>query len=323
MTEKWKEYIFRYTDTFEYQGALRKGMPPAILCVCINGGMQGKEVNPAIPETVEELANSVYDAYKAGASMVHVHARNLEHQTQPARTTERWRDFNRAVREKCPDIIINNTTGGGISSTMEDRLSCLDAGCEIASLNTVPDMGRHKMKARNAPWPDPQPEMVYDDCVPYTYGIVESFAKEMLKRDIKPEIEVYHTGSQWVIQDLIQHDLIKKPYWLQTVMGYQTGSYPTVENVLQMLKEFPRDSLWLCAGVGQHQLPLTTLAALMGGHLRIGLEDNVYYARGQLAESNAQLVARSARIVKEVNRRVATPSEAREMLGLRATPRQI
>ena len=81
--------------------------------------------------------------------------------------------------------------------------------------------------------------------------------------------------------------------------------------------------MWLCAGVGQHQLPLTTLAALMGGHLRIGLEDDIYYAKGQLAESNAQLVARSARIVKEVNRRVATPSEAREILGLRATPRQI
>ena len=106
-------------------------------------------------------------------------------------------------------------------------------------------------------------------------------------------------------------------------MGYQTSSYGTVENVLQMLKEFPRDSLWLCAGVGRDQLPLTTLAALMGGHLRIGLEDNIYYARGQLAESNKQLVERAARIVKEVNRKVAPPAQAREMLGLRATPRSI
>ena len=155
MSEKWKEYIFKYTDTFEYLGALRKGMPPAILCVCINGGMQGKEANPAIPETVDEVANAVYDAYKAGASMVHVHGRDPKHQTQPARTPEIWRTFNQAIRDKCPDIIINNTTGGGLTSTMEDRLSCLYAGCEIASLNTVPDMGRHRMKARNPPLPDP------------------------------------------------------------------------------------------------------------------------------------------------------------------------
>ena len=173
LNEKWREYIFKYTDTFEYLGALRKGMPPAILCVCINGGMQGKEANPAIPETADEIAASVYEAYKVGASMVHIHARDPEHQTQPARKDEIWRTVNRKVRELCPEIIINNTTGGGLTSTMEDRLSCLDGGCEVASLNTVPDMGRHKMKARPSPLPDPQPEFLYDDCVPSSYAIVE------------------------------------------------------------------------------------------------------------------------------------------------------
>ncbi|MHA1887948.1 MAG: 3-keto-5-aminohexanoate cleavage protein [Promethearchaeia archaeon] len=320
---KWKEYIFDYTDTFEYLGMLRKGLPPAILCVCINGGIQGKESNPAIPETADEIADSVYEAYKAGASMVHIHARDPERQAHPATKTETWIEVNRKVREKCPDIIINNTTGGGLTSTMEDRLSCLDAGCEIASLNTVPDMGRYKMKARNPPLPDPYPEFVSDECVPYSYGIVEKFASEMLKRDIKPEVEIYHPGSHWVVQDLIAKCLLKKPYWLQTVMGYQTSSYATVENVIQLLKEFPEDSLWLCAGVGRNQLQMTTLAALMGGHLRVGLEDNIYYARSQMVSSNAQLVERAARIVKELNRKVATPAQAREMLGIRATPRNI
>jgi 3-keto-5-aminohexanoate cleavage enzyme len=100
------------------------------------------------------------------------------------------------------------------------------------------------------------------------------------------------------------------------VMGYQTGSSPTVDNVLQLLRELPEESLWLCSAVGPYQLPLTTLATLMGGHVRVGLEDNVYYARGQKAKSNAELVQRSVRIAHELNRPVATPAQARSMLGL-------
>ena len=320
MTEKWKEYIFNYVDNYEYMEQLRKGMPPAILCVCINGGVQGKEYNTAIPEFPDEIGASVYDAYKAGASMVHIHARNPEHISEAAKNTETWIEVNRKVRERCPDIIINNTTGGGLTSTMEERLACLDAGPDIASLNTVPDMGKYKMKARNPPLPDPHPAYEYNDCVPYNYNIVTHFATEMKKRGIKPEIETYHTGGAWVIKHLIAEGLLEKPYWIQTVMGYQTSSYPTVDHILQILRDLPKDSLWLASGVGQNQLPVTTLAALLGGHLRIGLEDNIYYAKGRLAESNAQLVARAARIVKELNRQVAMPSQAREMLGLRATP---
>jgi len=104
------------------------------------------------------------------------------------------------------------------------------------------------------------------------------------------------------------------------VMGYQTSSYPTVQNVVDLLREFPEGSLWLCSGIGPYQLPMTTLAALMGGHVRVGLEDNIYYRRGEKAESNAQLVARAARIIQELNREVATPVQARQMLGLPETP---
>lgn len=100
-------------------------------------------------------------------------------------------------------------------------------------------------------------------------------------------------------------------------MGYQTSSFPTVENVLQILKELPEDSLWLCSAVGPFQLPLTTLATLMGGHVRVGLEDNVYYSRGRKAKSNAELVSRAARIAKELNREIANAAQARKMLGLR------
>ena len=148
--------------------------------------------------------------------------------------------------------------------------------------------------------------------------------REMARRlqiaGVKPEMEVYHPGCAWGVQYLIENGLVEKPYWIQTVMGYQTGSYPTVENVLHMLKDFPEGALWLCSAIGPYQLPLTTLATLMGGHVRVGLEDNVYYARGKKATSNAQLVERAVRIAGELNRPVATPAQARVMLGLNSQP---
>jgi len=299
----------------------REGMPPLIICVACNGGVQGKEYNEQIPETPDEIADSVFEAYQAGASMVHIHARDPKNITLCARTTEVWTEVNQKVRERCPDIIINNTTGGGLDTTMEERLSCLDAKPEVASLNLTPDMSKFKLKERLPPLSHPRPALDYDDCVPFTYGLVSHFAEEMKKRGIKAEIETYHPGGTWVLQDLIKRGLLDKPYWVQTVMGYQTSSYPTVDNVMQLLRELPEDTLWLCSGIGSYQLPMTTLATLLGGHVRVGLEDNIYYRRGEKARSNAQLVRRAVRIAHELNRNVATPSEARVMLGLTATPK--
>jgi len=273
-----------------------------------------------LPETVEEIADSIYGAYKAGASMVHIHARDPQNLANCARTTEVWYETNKKVRELCPDIIINNTTGGGLDMTMEERLSCLDAGPEVASLNLVPDMSKFKMKARKPPLPHPHPPVEYDDCIPFSYKLVTRFATEMKKRGIKPELETYHTGGAWVIRDLIEQNLIEKPYWIQTVMGYQTSSFPTVDNVVGILRELPKGSLWLCSGIGIFQLPMTTLAILMGGHSRVGMEDNIYYRRGEKLKSNAQVVERTVRIAHELNRDIATPAQAREMLGLSPTP---
>jgi 3-keto-5-aminohexanoate cleavage enzyme len=124
------------------------------------------------------------------------------------------------------------------------------------------------------------------------------------------------------MNDLIANGLIEKPYWVQTVMGYQTSSFPTVENVVHLLREFPKDSLWLCSGIGIFQLPMTTLAVLMGGHVRVGMEDNIYYRKGEKLESNAQVVRRTVRIAHELNREIATPAQTRKMLGISATPTQ-
>lgn len=318
---EFKDYCWKYSDSYEYMERVMK-MPPCIIVCAVNGGVQGKETSPGIPETPDEIAESVYQAYKAGATMVHIHARNPEKLWGGATKPEIWHEVNSKVRARCPDIIINNTTGGGVDSTMEDRLSCLDANPEVCSLNLVPDMSRFKVKERKAPLLHPHPELVFDETIGFSYKVITHFAKEMKKRGIKPEIETYHPGGAWVFNDLIKQGLIDKPYWFQTVMGYQTSSYPTFENVIQLLKDFPEDTMWLCSGIGPHQLPMTTLAIIMGGHVRVGLEDNVYYRRGELAKSNAQLVERAARLVTELNREVATPTQARKMLGISQKPSQ-
>jgi 3-keto-5-aminohexanoate cleavage enzyme len=311
---------FDYTNHYEFMERVRTGMPPLIICCACNGGIQGKEANEVIPETSDEIAASVGAAYDSGAAMVHLHARDPQDLTRGARNAEPWREVLRKIRERCPDIIINATTGGGPGMTMEERESSLEAGPEVASLNLAPDMSRFRLKERLAPLPNPRPALDVDECIPFTYGLIHRFAAMMKLHQIKPEMELYHPGCAWGVRYLIENDLVQKPYWIQTVMGYQTGSYPTVDNVLHMLKDFPKDALWLCSAIGPYQLPLTTLATLMGGHVRVGLEDNVYYARGQKAKSNAQLVQRTVRIAHELNRPIATPAQARSILGLKCQP---
>jgi 3-keto-5-aminohexanoate cleavage enzyme len=204
--------------------------------------------------------------------------------------------------------------------TMEQRLSCLDAKPEMASLNLCPDMSKFTLKERKPPLPNPHPAIVYDECVPFSYKQISWYASEIKKRNIKPELETYHPGCSWVIRDLINQNLIGKPYWVQTVMGYQTSSFPTAQHVLDLVREFPSETSWLCSGIGPFQLSMTTLAILMGGHVRVGLEDNVYYRRGEKAKSNMQLVERVVRITHELDREVATPAQVRSMLGMSSAP---
>ena len=312
---------WRYADTFEYMDRIRAGFPPAMICVAVNGGIQGKETHESLPETPDEIADSVAAACEAGASMVHVHARDARDFTQGARRIDEWLEVNSKIRERCPDIVVNNTTGGDLTMSMEERLSCLDAAPDVASLNLTPDMSRFTMKARKAPLLHPRPEEEVDACIPFTYGLVEQFAAEMKKRGIKPEMETYHTGGAWVMRDLIDRKLVDPPYLIQTVMGAQTASYPTPEHVIHLLRELPAQSVWLCSGIGPFQLPLTTMALFMGGHVRVGLEDNLYYARGRKFKDNAEAVRRAVRLAGELNRKVATPAETRALLGLPSNPK--
>lgn len=300
----------------------RAAMPPLIVCCAISGGIQGKEAHPNLPETAEEQAHAAAEAYVAGATMVHIHARNRRRLYETTDQVEEYRAVNRLVRERCPDVIINNSTGGSYGMSDEQRLACLDARPEVASLNLGPEMYRFTLKARPAPLPHPRPEEQLDGLHPASYGQIHHFAAEMRRRGIKPELELYNPGMYWVIRDLRQAGLLADPPLVQYVLGTQTGSYPTPWNLLGMLQELPPGCLFEVAAVGPYQLPLTTMAILLGGHVRVGLEDNLYYRKGERLRSNGEAVERVVRIARELNREVATPAQARTMLGLSGEPSQ-
>jgi 3-keto-5-aminohexanoate cleavage enzyme len=315
------DYIWDYRDPYEWMRRVRtSSLPPLVICCAISGGIQGKEANPNLPETPEEQAEQTYEAYKAGASMVHAHVRDPKCWYNCSGDTQQYRLVNGMIREKCPDIIINNTTGGGPGMTPQERLCVLDAKPEVATLNMGPDVFKMTLKERKAPLPHPRPERKLDGCTPIDYAEVTLFAKTMREKGVKPEMELYQPGMYWIVEDLMAQKLIDPPYLFQFVMGYQTSFYATPQNVLSFIHELPANSVYEVAGLGQFQLPMTVLSILLGGHVRVGLEDNTYYKRGQLLKSNAEAVERIVRIAREMNRDIATPAQARQIFGVSSKP---
>ncbi len=317
-----KDYIWDYSSHYAYLEKIRTGMPPLIITVAITGGVHGKEVNPNLPELPEEQAESTYKCYKAGASVVHIHARDPENPAVPTSNPDVYRKVNSLVREKCPDIIINNTTGGAPGMPMEERIKCTEANPELASLNCGPFMFDFKLEARKPPLFGRPEDMRVRICMPVTYDETEFYAKTMRERGIKPELEVYNDGQMWVVNNLIRKNLIDPPYFIQFVMGFITGAYPTPLNLLMMIQQLPLNSIFEVIGIGNSQIPMNTMGILMGGHVRVGMEDNVYYKRNVLADSNAQFVERIVRLAKDMGREIATPKQARQMLGISETPSQ-
>ncbi len=313
------DYLWDFADSQQWMERTTK-FPPLIITCAVNGGIQGKESHPALPELPREIAEQAQQAYEAGASVVHIHGRAADDFTNCTEDPEVYREINGLVREKCPDMIINNTTGGGPTTTMEARIACLDALPEMASLNLGPDMERFELAARKPPLAHPREAVLVDMCMPFTYGFIDELANVMLEKHIKPELEMYNPGQYWVSRGLIARGLIEPPYTHQFVMGVQTASYATPWNVLEMLRELPGDSLFTVASIGKFQWPLTALGIMLGGNVRVGLEDNLYLARGVKLKGNGEAVEKAVRLAHELGREIATPAQAREMYGLSATP---
>jgi 3-keto-5-aminohexanoate cleavage enzyme len=308
-------------NTYAWLDQARRGFGPVIVTCALNGGVQGKEANEAIPESPEEIAREAREAYEAGASVVHIHGRGPVDMAASTSDPLVYQEVNALVREACPDIVINNTTGGGPQMTMQARFDCLAVAPEIASLNMGPDMSRFRVAERPERFGSAHPSSVYDDCIPFTYGIIHRLAATMQQLDVKPEMEIYHPGQYWVVRDLIESKLIEPPFLHQFVMGYQTSSFATPEHLCGLVRDLPENSLFAVCGIGPLQLPMVTMSLLLGGHVRVGLEDNVYYRRGRKLSSNGEAVERVVRLAGELERHVATPAQAREILGISSRPR--
>ncbi len=204
--------------------------------------------------------------------------------------------------------------------SLEERLQAAYAKPEMCSLNMGTMVQRGLVKARTGAISGREKDVEVETVFKNTYSDTERFAKVMMENNVKPEMETFQDGNWTLIDNLINKQLLKPPYWVCLVPGMQSATPPTPWHILNQISYAPPNTMFNIIGIGTHQLPLTTFAMLIGLHIRVGMEDNVYYARGVKAKSNAELVARAVRIAKELNRTVATPPEAREMLGISKTP---
>lgn len=276
-----------------------------VITACVTGAFLTKEMTPAAPVVPEEIIQAARDAYDAGAAIIHIHARDRD--TKPTGSKDVFREIHEGIREYC-DVILQDSTGGGANLSMEERIDCLNALPEMASLN-MGTLLRTMGSGAGTPFMNPTPE-------------IEQWAARMQELGIKPEMEVYSHAMIRDVENLIAKGLVEKPYYVNLVMGmaYQ-GAVAATPKMLSSLIEFlPQDTIVNVTATAAAQLPLTTIGTVTGCCIRVGLEDNIYYRRGQLATSSAQLVQRAARIAHELHKEPATPNETRHILGL--TPLQ-
>jgi 3-keto-5-aminohexanoate cleavage enzyme len=270
---------------------------PVIVSAALTGGVHGKEANPNLPESPQEIGRAAAEAEEAGAAVVHLHARRPT--GERSFSTERFQDVTDAVRERTDDVVVQHSTGG-TAVPLEKRRQSLrtDPPPEMASLDMGP-LNRYD-------------HLTSED----TRGMIDSLYDEMADRGIEPELEVFNDGHLNEARAFLERRDLDEPVYVTLIFGGGTLTRPRPRNLLNAVDNLPEGALFNTLGFGPHQLPLTTMGLVLGGHVRVGLEDNVYYQKGELAESNAQLVRRTADVARTLGREPATAEQAREILGL-------
>lgn len=272
-------------------------MEKTIITVAPTGAWPTKEHNPNIPMTPQEIADDVYECWQAGAAVAHLHMRDDEGKGTMCK--EKFRQTVELIRSKC-DIVLNLTTSGDLHATEETRMAHLiELKPELASYDCGSMNWMHNSLFLNPP------------------QFLEKLGKTMLENGVKPEIEIFDAGMVYNSLYYMKKGFLTPPAHYQFVLGAAGGTAATIENLVYLKGLLPQGATWSALGIGNGHVPIMLAAIALGGHVRVGMEDNVYYAKNQLAESNAQFVARAARVIKEANRSVATPDEAREILGLK------
>jgi 3-keto-5-aminohexanoate cleavage enzyme len=280
---------------------------PVVITCALTGGIHGKEANPNLPEQPDEIVAQGIAAAEAGAAVLHVHARNPDGSN--TMDTEIYRELHDRLCAGT-DAIIQLTTGGSPRLSVEERLNTVLLSPEMCSLN----MGLLNFFIGG--------EQVF---FANHRSDIERFAREIAERGVRPELEVYSAAMLEEVQHLLSLDILEPPYVVNFVLHTPTqgGSRGTPENLHDLVARtralgVPEEDLRInVSAMGPTQLPITTMALAWGFNIRVGMEDNVLYRKGEPLDSNAQLVERAVRIASELDRPVATPEQAREILALR------
>ena len=271
---------------------------PVIISVAITGSVPRKKDCAGLPVTVSEQIEETHKAYDAGASLVHIHVRNPDE--SPGSNPDQFFAVQEGIRKYCPQMIVQFSTGGR-GRNQQERGAMLAHRPDMASLAT----GSVNF-----------PTSIYENPPDF----IEHLAGEMLKYDVKPEIEIFDLAMLYNAANLVAKGLIRAPIHVQFVMGIP-NAMPAKRSILEFLikelHEVLPQATWTAAGISKHQLVLNEWALELGGHVRTGLEDNIRFDKDQIAKDNAQLVTRVAKLCSKYNRPVATAKESREILGLR------
>lgn len=271
-------------------------MTKLIITAALVGAEVTRNEQPYLPLTAPEIADAAYDAWQAGASIVHLHARKPDGSSTQSASV--YAEIIRLIRQRC-DVIIQVSTGGAVGMTAAERLEPVTLKPEMATLST----GSVNFGS---------------DIFVNSPADIEQFARTMQQYGVKPEVEVFDSGMITTALRLVKQGLLTLPLHFDFVLGVPGAAPATLKTLLHLVEMLPAAATWSVAGIGAAELPLALHAVLMDGHVRVGFEDNIFYSKGVLAESNAQLVERIARLSREVGRDIATPCEARQMLGLAA-----
>lgn len=329
--DEWKQYLpEHYKETYDYSSKMwRSGLasfPPVIVTCAITGGNAGKEINPHLPESLDEQVEQTYAAYRAGASMVHIHRRDPANPCAVSTDPEMYREVNKAIRAKCPDLIINNTAIGGRFKISDTELSPMNltsvyAEPEIASLDTSNYCSVMKLPKRNPPLFGRDEDVIREWGYSLTLSEAEKALELYTQHKVKPEFECFQMSDIHYVNKLVQggyQDLYGGPHWINFVFTPAGSNWPTMEYMVALKGAVPRGCQFGVIAAGAQQFPVLAMAIVQGFHVRVGMEDNVYLEKGRLAESNGQLVEKIVKIAELLGRPVATPAQAREILGLGA-----
>ncbi|MCJ7684996.1 MAG: 3-keto-5-aminohexanoate cleavage protein [Desulfobacteraceae bacterium] len=297
-----------------------------IISAAITGSIHTPTMSPYLPITPEQIAGEAIDAARAGAAAVHIHARNPEN-GMPSPDLGLFRKIVEKIRSES-DVIICITTGGGVGMTVDQRAAPVTefkpelASFNMGSINFALFPVISKYKEWKYDWEKPFLEASKANIFQNTFADLEKICGIMRDNGTKPELEIYDVGHLYNAKFLLSEGFLDPPLFLQFVMGILGGIQPTFSDLLHLKETADRlfgenQYQWSAFGAGRMEFPICTMAVLMGGNCRVGLEDNLYLSKGELARSNAEFVEKMVRIIRELSSEPATPDEAREILKIR------